>query len=116
FEGVCAQIVADFAKKFDPRCERGWIAELDGQNVGCVLLGKDPDEMPRLRLLLVEPAARGLGVGKQLTDESIRFARECGYRRVTLWTHSVLTAARRIYHQAGFRPTSSERRRSFGRD
>jgi DNA-binding MarR family transcriptional regulator/GNAT superfamily N-acetyltransferase len=116
FEGVCAQIVADFIKTFDPRCERGWIAELNGQTVGSVLLAKETDEVARLRLLLVEPAARGLGIGKRLTDESIRFARECGYRRMTLWTHSVLTAARHIYAQAGFQLTSSEPRRSFGQD
>lgn len=116
FEGVCAQIVADFAKTFDPRWERGWIAELNGQNVGSVLLAKDSDEVARLRLLLVEPAARGLGIGKRLTDECVRFARECGYRRMTLWTHRVLTAARHIYTQAGFQLTSSEPRRSFGQD
>jgi DNA-binding MarR family transcriptional regulator/N-acetylglutamate synthase-like GNAT family acetyltransferase len=116
FEGVCAQIVADFVNKFDPRRERGWIAELDGQNVGSVLLAKDSDEVARLRLLLVEPAARGRGIGKLLTDECVRFARACGYRRITLWTHSVLTAARHIYQQAGFRLTSSEQRRSFGQD
>jgi GNAT superfamily N-acetyltransferase len=116
FEGVCAQIVADFINKFDPRCERGWIAELGGQNVGSVLLARDSDEVARLRLLLVEPAARGRGVGKLLTDECVRFARTCGYRRITLWTHSVLTAARHIYQQAGFRLTSSEKRRSFGQD
>jgi DNA-binding MarR family transcriptional regulator/GNAT superfamily N-acetyltransferase len=116
FEGVCAQIVADFVNKLDPRCERGWIAELGGQNVGSVLLAKDSDEVARLRLLLVEPAARGRGIGKLLTDECTRFARACGYRRITLWTHSVLTAARHIYKQAGFRLTSSEQRRSFGQD
>jgi DNA-binding MarR family transcriptional regulator/GNAT superfamily N-acetyltransferase len=116
FEGVCAQIVADFAKTFDPRCERGWIAQLNGQNVGSVLLAKETDEVARLRLLLVEPAARGLGIGKRLTDECVRFARGCGYRRMTLWTHSVLTAARHIYAHAGFRLTSSEPRRSFGQD
>jgi DNA-binding MarR family transcriptional regulator/GNAT superfamily N-acetyltransferase len=116
FEGVCAQIVADFIKKFDPCCERGWIAELNGQNVGSVLLAKDSDEVARLRLLLVEPAARGLGIGKRLTDECIRFARERGYRRMTLWTHSVLSAARHVYGQAGFQLTSSEPRRSFGQD
>jgi DNA-binding MarR family transcriptional regulator/GNAT superfamily N-acetyltransferase len=116
FEGVCAQIVADFVKTFDPRWERGWIAELNGQNVGSVLLAKDSDQVARLRLLLVEPAARGLGIGKRLTDECVRFARECGYRRMTLWTHRVLTAARHIYAQAGFQLTSSEPRRSFGQD
>ena len=116
FEGICAQIVAEFASKFDPCCERGWIAELNGQNVGSVLLVKDTEEVARLRLLLVEPAARGRGIGKLLTDECVGFARACGYQRVTLWTHSVLIAARHIYEQAGFRLTSSEKRHSFGQD
>ena len=114
FEGLCAQIVADFVNKFDPRWERCWIAEVDGRYAGSVMLVKDSDEVARLRLLLVEPAARGLGIGKRLTDECVRFARQCGYRRITLWTHGVLTAARHVYQQAGFRLTSSEKKRSFG--
>jgi DNA-binding MarR family transcriptional regulator/predicted GNAT family acetyltransferase len=93
FEGVCAQIVADF-----------------------VMLVKDKPEVARLRLLFVEPSARGLGIGRQLTGECVRFARQSGYRRITLWTHSVLTAARHIYAEAGFQLTSSEPRRSFGQD
>ena len=116
FEGVCARIVADFVNTFDPQCERGWIAELDGRNVGCVLLVKDQPGVARLRLLLVEPSARGLGIGARLTDECVRFARACGYRSMTLWTHSVLTAARAIYARAGFTLTSSEQKQSFGQE
>jgi len=116
FEGLCAQIVADFANNNDPQRERCWIAEVDGRNAGCVMLVKDSPEVARLRLLLVEPSARGRGIGSRLTAECLQFACQCGYRRVTLWTHSVLTAARAIYAAAGFRLTSSEARRSFGRD
>ncbi len=76
---------------------------MDGENVGCILLAKDSDEVARIRLLLVDPKARGLGLGAQLTDECIRFARAAGYKKMTLWTHSVLTAARHIYQKAGFK-------------
>ena len=103
FEGLCAQIVADFANKNDPKRERCWIAEMDGENVGCVFLvegfGKSRPHPPAL----VDPKARGLGVGARLVDECIRFARRAGYEKITLWTHSVLTAARHIYQKAGFR-------------
>ncbi len=116
FEGVCAQIVADFAAKYDPSCERCWIAEMDGRNVGCVFLVKDAGTVARLRLLLVDPAARGRGLGQRLTDECVRFARASGYTSITLWTHSVLTAARHIYEKAGFRLTSSESKKNFGKD
>ena len=116
FEGICAQIVADFVSKFDPKRERCWIAEMDGQNVGCIFLVKDTETVARLRLLLVDPVARGRGLGTKLTDECVRFARGCGYRGITLWTHSVLAAARHVYEQAGFRLTSSEKRKSFGQD
>jgi DNA-binding MarR family transcriptional regulator/GNAT superfamily N-acetyltransferase len=116
FEGICAQIVADFVSKYDPKRERCWIAEMDGRTVGCVFLVKDTDTVARLRLLLVDPVARGRGLGTRLTDECVRFARACGYQGMTLWTHSVLTAARLIYERAGFRLTSSEKRKSFGQD
>ncbi len=116
FEGLCAQIVADYANKNDPKCERCWIAELDGENVGCVMLVKDSDEVARIRLLLVDPKGRGLGLGRRLVDECIRFARAAGYKKITLWTHSVLTAARHVYEKAGFTLTSSEKRHSWGKD
>jgi DNA-binding MarR family transcriptional regulator/GNAT superfamily N-acetyltransferase len=116
FEGVCAQIVADFQAKFDPAAERCWIAEIGNQRVGSVFLVRDSDRVARLRLLLVEPSARGLGIGKRLTNECIRFARASGYERITLWTHSILTAARHIYAEAGFSLTSSEKKHSFGND
>jgi DNA-binding MarR family transcriptional regulator/N-acetylglutamate synthase-like GNAT family acetyltransferase len=115
FEGLCAQIVADFVRKHDPKCERCWIAEMDGRNVGSVFLVKDSEKVARLRLLLVDPVARGRGLGTRLTDECIRFARQRRYQSITLWTHKVLAAARHVYGRAGFRLTSSETRRSFGR-
>jgi len=114
FEGVCAQIVADFVNNYDSRRERGWIAEQHGENVGTVMLVRDSADTARIRLLLVEPRARGLGIGARLTDECIRFARRRGYRKITLWTHSVLTAARHIYQNAGFKLVRSERHRNWG--
>ena len=108
--------MADFANKYDPKCERCWIAEMDGQNVGCVFLVKDTDTIARLRLLLVDPVARGRGLGTRLTAECVRFAHQSGYRGITLWTHEVLTAARHTYERAGFRLTSSEKRKSFGQN
>jgi DNA-binding MarR family transcriptional regulator/N-acetylglutamate synthase-like GNAT family acetyltransferase len=116
FEGLCAQIVADFVSKYDAKCERCWIAKMDGRNVGSVFLVKDSETVARLRLLLVDPVARGRGLGTRLTDECIRFAGMRGYRTVTLWTHSVLTVARHIYERAGFRLTSSDPRRNFGQN
>jgi DNA-binding MarR family transcriptional regulator/GNAT superfamily N-acetyltransferase len=113
FEGLCAQIVADFANDNDPQRERCWIAEIDGENVGCVMLVKDKAEIARIRLLLVEPKARGLGLGARLIDECVRFARRAGYKKITLWTHSVLTAARHIYQKAGFKLMRSEEHRSW---
>jgi DNA-binding MarR family transcriptional regulator/GNAT superfamily N-acetyltransferase len=115
FEGLCAQIVADFVNKFDRKRERCWIAEIDGENVGSIVLAKDSEKVARIRLLLIDPKARGLGLGARLTDECIRFARRAGYEKITLWTHSVLTAARHIYEKAGFKLMRSERRRSWGK-
>ena len=115
FEGVCSQIVADFVNKFDPKRERCWIAEMNGENVGSIMLANDGDDTARVRLLLLDPKARGLGLGAHLVDECIRFARRAGYKKITLWTHSVLTAARHIYQKAGFRLTRTERHRSWGR-
>ena len=117
FEGLCAQIVAEFVNNFDPERERCWIAEMNGENVGCVMLVKDnQSNVARLRLLLVDPKARGLGLGARLVDECVRFARAKGYAKITLWTHSVLSAARHVYEGAGFKLTSSEPRRSWGKD
>ena len=116
FEGLCAQIVADFVNNFDKKRERCWIAEMDGENVGCVMLVKDSTEVARIRLLLVDPKARGLKLGTRLVDECVTFAREAGYRKVTLWTHSVLAAARRVYEKAGFTLTASEKRHTWGQD
>ena len=115
FEGLCAQIVADFVNNFDSKLERCWIAELNGENVGCVMLAKDKPGIARVRLLLVDPKARGLGIGARLVDECVRFARKAGYKKITLWTHSVLTAARHIYEKAGFKLTGSEPHKSWGR-
>ena len=115
FEGVCAQIVADFANKSDPQRERCWIAEMNGENVGCVFLAADSDTVARIRLLLVDPKARGLGLGARLVEECIGFARGAGYKKITLWTHSVLTAARHIYQKAGFTLSRSEERVSWSK-
>jgi GNAT superfamily N-acetyltransferase len=117
FEGLCAQIVADFVNNLDAARERCWIAEINGENVGCVMLVKDDQpNVARLRLLLVDPKARGLGLGARLVDECVRFARTKGYAKVTLWTHSVLAAARHVYEGAGFRLTSSEPRHTWSKD
>jgi DNA-binding MarR family transcriptional regulator/N-acetylglutamate synthase-like GNAT family acetyltransferase len=115
FEGVCAQIVADFVNKFDKTCERCWIAEMDGENVGSIILAKETESVARVRLLLLDPKARGLGLGARLVDECITFARRTGYKKITLWTHRVLVAARHIYENAGFKLTRSERHRSWGK-
>ena len=117
FEGICAQIVADFADKYDPTRERCWIAEMDGRNVGCVFLVKDTDTIARLRLLLVDPAARGRGLGTRLTDECVRFARDCGLSAASRSGPTACSPPRATStRQAGFRLTSSEKRKSFGQD
>lgn len=117
FEALVARIVADFAAAHDPARERGWIAELDGRRVGCVLCVADGrTATATLRILLVHPDARGHGVGSRLVDTCVAFACDAGYERVRLWTNDVLVAARRIYLAAGFRLVAEEPHHSFGVD
>jgi DNA-binding MarR family transcriptional regulator/GNAT superfamily N-acetyltransferase len=118
YETLVAEIVTDFAKSFDPTRERCWIAEIDGQNVGHIFLVKHKEqrETARLRLLLVEPSARGRNVGTKLVGECLRFARAAAYAKVALWTQSNLTAAHRIYEKAGFTMVSQSPHHSFGKD
>lgn len=115
FEGLVARIVADFAQDHDPHLERVWIAELDGRPVGSVMCVRDDAPgTARLRLLLVDPAGRGLGIGAQLVDAVVSFAREAGYRELVLWTNDVLDAARVLYRRAGFTLVAEKPHRSFG--
>jgi DNA-binding MarR family transcriptional regulator/N-acetylglutamate synthase-like GNAT family acetyltransferase len=116
FEALVARIVADYADRHDPRREAAWIAELDGERAGCVLCVREDDDTAKLRLLLVEPRARGRGIGGRLVDECLRFARRAGYQRIVLWTNDVLHDARRIYERAGFQLVESGPHRAFGHD
>jgi len=116
FEALVATIVGEFGRTQDPAKERCWIAERDGEIAGCVFAVRESDEVAKLRLLFVEPSARGLGIGARLVDECVRFTRARSYRTLTLWTQSDLLAARRLYQQAGFRLVASTPHHSFGRD
>jgi DNA-binding MarR family transcriptional regulator/GNAT superfamily N-acetyltransferase len=116
FEALVARIVADYVDHHVPGRENAWVAELDGDPVGCVFCVRHDDRTAQLRLLLVEPKARGLGIGGRLVDECIRFAGAAGYRQMILWTNDVLVSARRIYEAAGFELVESEPHHSFGHD
>jgi DNA-binding MarR family transcriptional regulator len=114
FEGLVAEIAAKFLASFDASRERCWIADIDGAQVGSIFLVRHSDDVAKLRLLLVDPAGRGQRLGQRLVAECIGFAKACGYRKITLWTQSILVAARRIYQDAGFVLVATEPHRSFG--
>jgi DNA-binding MarR family transcriptional regulator/GNAT superfamily N-acetyltransferase len=116
FEGLVAEITAKFLASFDASRERCWIADIDGAQVGSVFLVRHTDDVAKIRLLLVDPAGRGQRLGQRLVAECIAFAKACGYRKITLWTQSILLAARKIYQDAGFVLVASEANRGFGQD
>jgi DNA-binding MarR family transcriptional regulator/GNAT superfamily N-acetyltransferase len=116
YEALAAEIVAQFIKNYDSKRERAWVAERDGERVGAVFVARGSDQIVRLRLLHVERQARGLGIGKRLVEECMRFARQAGYQKMTLWTQSILHAARHIYKKAGFQVVHEEKHHSFGKD
>jgi GNAT superfamily N-acetyltransferase len=116
YEALAAEVVAQFIKYYDPKRERAWVAEKDGERVGAVFVAKESDAVAKLRLLHVEQEARGLGIGKRLVAECVRFARQAGYQKMTLWTQSILHAARHIYKEAGFQIVREEKHHSFGKD
>ena len=114
FEGLVAEIAGAFVRKFDPKHEHCWIAERDGERVGSAFVVRQSASTAKLRLLLIEPQARGAGLGKRLVEACIGFARQAGYRKLVLWTHANLVAARTIYTKLGFRKVKSEPHRQFG--
>jgi len=113
---LVARIAAEYAEGHDPRREAAWIAEVDGEPAGCVLCVRGDDDVAQLRLLLVDPRARGRGIGARLIDECLRFARRTGYEQIVLWTNDVLHAARRLYERAGFELVDSGEHHAFGHD
>lgn len=115
FEALVAEIAAGFVRDFKPKYERCWIAEMDGEVVGSIFLVRKSAKESKLRLLIIHPKARGMGLGKRLTRACIRFARRAGYRKIVLWTQSHLAAARAIYRAENFVRKSSEKHRSFGK-
>lgn len=116
FEGLVAGIVSQFIRDFDPARERGWVADRQGGVLGSIFLVRQDDTVAKLRMLYVDRDARGLGIGRALVDECVHAARAFGYQRVTLWTHSVLTAAIALYQRAGFRLTHEAPHHNFGKD